>query len=63
MNDLKKQMDQIDIPESLHQRSLQGIEQAKKEQHRPRHWVPKVLTIAVTFAVCVFVAFMVGNNT
>lgn len=30
VNNLKKQMDQIDIPESLHQRSLQGIEQAKK---------------------------------
>ncbi|MFM9534504.1 hypothetical protein [Lysinibacillus sp. IITD104] len=62
MNNLKKQMDQIDIPESLHQRSLQGIEQAKIEQHKPQPWVPKVLTIAVTLAACVFVAFMVGEQ-
>ncbi|WP_244905068.1 hypothetical protein [Lysinibacillus boronitolerans] len=62
MNNLKKQMDQIDIPESLQQRSLQGIEQAKIEQHKPQPWVPKVLTIAVTLAACVFVAFMVGEQ-
>lgn len=62
MNDLKKQMDQIDIPESLHQRSLQGIEQATKEQHKPLHWVPKGLTVAVTLATGGFVAFMVGEQ-
>lgn len=55
-------MDQIDIPESLHQRSLQGIEQAKKEQHKPQHWVAKVLTVAVTLATGGFVAFMVGEQ-
>lgn len=42
MNDLKKQMDLIDIPESLHQRSQQGIEQAKKEQYKTKSWVPKI---------------------
>lgn len=55
-------MDQIDIPESLHQCSLQGIEQATKEQHKPLHWVPKVLTVAVTLATGGFVAFMVGEQ-
>lgn len=62
MNDLKKQMDQIDIPKSLHQRSLQGIEQAKKEQRKFKSWVPKILTAAVTLAAGGFVALMVGEH-
>lgn len=32
MNNFKKQMDAIKIPENLHKRSLQGIHQAQKEQ-------------------------------
>ncbi|MGR6906568.1 hypothetical protein [Lysinibacillus sp. BSL11] len=59
MNDLKKQMDLIDIPESLHQRSQQGIEQAKKEQYKTKSWVPK---IAVTLAAGGFVALMKGEQ-
>lgn len=55
-------MDQIDIPKSLHQRSLQGIEQAKKEQRKSKSWVPKILTAAVTLAAGGFVALMVGEH-
>lgn len=52
-------MDLIDIPESLHQRSQQGIEQAKKEQYKTKSWVPK---IAVTLAAGGFVALMRGEQ-
>lgn len=62
MNDLKKQMDLIDIPESLHQCSQQGVEQAKKEQYETKSWVPKILTVAVTLAAGGFVALMRGEQ-
>ncbi|KOS63472.1 hypothetical protein FJQ98_09295 [Lysinibacillus agricola] len=62
MNDFKKQLDQIDIPKSLHKRSLQGIEQAKKEQQISKRWMPKILTVAVTLAAGGFIALSVGEE-
>ncbi|MGE7694223.1 hypothetical protein ACQKNC_08875 [Lysinibacillus sp. NPDC094177] len=62
MNDFKKQLDQIDIPKSLHKRSLQGIEQAKNELQKPKRWMPKILTVAVTIAAGGFIALSVGKH-
>ncbi|KOP80514.1 hypothetical protein AMS59_03785 [Lysinibacillus sp. FJAT-14745] len=59
MNDFKKQLDQIDIPKSLHKRSLQGIEQA---QQKSKRWMPKILTVAVTIAAGGFIALSVGEH-
>lgn len=62
MSDFKKQMDQIDIPKSLHKRSLQGIEQARKEQQKSQRWLPKIITIAVTLAAGGFIALSIGQG-
>ncbi|GLC86941.1 hypothetical protein [Lysinibacillus piscis] len=58
MNDLKKQMEQIEIPAVLHQRSVQGIQQAQKEHKR---WLPKILTAVATLAACMMVALLLGE--
>lgn len=62
MSDFKKQMDHIDIPKSLHKRSLQGIEQASKEQQNPQRWLPKIITIAVTLAAGGFIALSIKQG-
>ena len=62
MSDLKKQMDHIDIPKSLHKRSLQGIEQASKEQQKSQRWLPKIITIAVTLAAGGFIALSIEQG-
>lgn len=62
MSDFKKQMDHIDIPKSLHKRSLQGIEQASKEQQKTQRWLPKIITIAVTLAAGGFIALSIKQG-
>lgn len=62
MSDFKRQMDDIKIPENLHQRSLQGIQQAQKEQRKPRNWLPKVVAMVVTFAAVGFIFLSVGER-
>ncbi|KOS69011.1 hypothetical protein AEA09_10955 [Lysinibacillus contaminans] len=62
MSDFKRQLDDIKIPENLHQRSLQGIQQAQKEQRKPRNWLPKVVAMVVTFAAIGFIALSVGER-
>lgn len=62
MNNFKKQMDAIKIPENLHKRSLQGIHQAQKEQKKPSNWLPKVVAAIVTFASIGFIALSVGER-
>lgn len=62
MSDFKKQMDQIDIPKSLHKSSLQGIEQARKEQQKFQRWLPKIITIAVTLAAGSFIALSIEQG-
>lgn len=62
MSNFKRQMDNIKIPENLHQRSLQGIQQVRKEQRKPRNPMPKVVAIVVTFAAIGFIALSVGER-
>lgn len=62
MSDFKRQMDDIKIPENLHQRSLQGIHQAQKEQQKPRNWLPKVVASVVTFAAVGFIVLNAGER-
>ena len=62
MSNLKKQMDEIKIPETLHKRSLQGIHQAQKEQKKPSNWMPNVVASIVTFAAIGFIALSVGER-
>ena len=62
MSNFKRQLDDIKIPESLHQRSLQGIQQAQKEQRKPRTWLPKVVASIVTFAAIGFIVLNVGER-
>lgn len=62
MNDFKKQLDRIDIPKSLHKRSLKGIKRAKNEQQKHKRWMPKILTVTVTIAAGGFIALGVGKQ-
>lgn len=62
MSDFKRQMDDIKIPENLHQRSLQGIYQAQKEQKKPRNWLPKVVASVVTLAAVGFIVINAGER-
>lgn len=62
MSDFKKQMEQIDIPKSLHKRSLQGIERVSKEQQKPKLWLPKIITIAMTLAAVGFIALSIEQG-
>ena len=55
-------MDEIEIPETLHKRSLQGVHQAQKEQIKPFNWMPKVVATIVTFAAIGFIALSVGER-
>ena len=62
MSDFKRQLDDIKIPEKLHQRSLQGIQQVQKEQRKPRNWLPKVVASVVTLAAIGFIALSAGER-
>ena len=62
MNHFKKQMNGIKIPNNLHERSLQSMHQAQKEQKKPTNWLPKGVASIITFAAIGFIALHVGER-
>ncbi|MFJ7734697.1 hypothetical protein ACIQ2D_00030 [Lysinibacillus sp. NPDC097287] len=62
MSDFNRQMDDIKVPENLHQRSLQGIQQAQKEKRKPQNWLPKVVAMVVTVAAVSFILLSAGGR-
>lgn len=61
MSDFKRQLDDNKISEKLHQRSLQGNQQAQKEQQKPPTWMAKVVVSVAILAVIGFIALSFGE--